>query len=164
MCDKEKAEMVLFWFVGGSRANDVIYQGELIGKNDITNKISDVSNAVINETDTSFNEQNCLGNTYDSTPTLVKEKKSKSWHSCSACKKKLSKDCAVCFRCLCLIDKMCAQENVNDYQKCTCLNCRDVICKGKWFYLKILDKLSSLTKCFCLQLPFHTAENYLFMA
>ena len=41
MSDKEKAEIVLCCFVGRSRANDAIYQGELIDKNDITNKISD---------------------------------------------------------------------------------------------------------------------------
>ena len=150
MSDKEKAGIVLSWFVGKSRANDAIYQGELIDKNDITNKISDVSNAAVNEIDTSFIEKYCLGNTYDSILTLVEEKKSKSWQSCSACKKKLSKDCVVCPRCLCLIDKMCAQKNVNDCQKWICFNCRDVIRKGKWFCLKILDKLSTLTKCFCL--------------
>ena len=75
MSDKEKAEIVLPWFVGRSRANDVIYQGELIDKNDITNKISDVSNAAVNESDTSFIEQYGLGNTYDRILTLAKEKK-----------------------------------------------------------------------------------------
>ena len=54
MSNKEKAEIVLSWFVGRRRANDAIYQGELIDKNDITNKISDVSNAVVNEIDTSL--------------------------------------------------------------------------------------------------------------
>ena len=78
MSDKEKAGIVLSWFVGRSRANDAIYQGELIDKNDITNKIFDVSNAVVNEIDTSFIKQYCLGNTYDSILTLVKKKKSKS--------------------------------------------------------------------------------------
>ena len=87
MSDKEKAEIVLSWFVGRSRANDAIYQGELIDKNDITNKISDVSNAVVNEIGTSFIEQFCLGNTYDSMLTLAEEKKSKSCQSCRACKK-----------------------------------------------------------------------------
>ena len=81
--DKEKAEIVLSWFVGRSRANDAIYQGELIDKNDIINKISDVSNAVVNEIDTSFIEQYCLGNTHDSILTLAKEKISKSWQGCS---------------------------------------------------------------------------------
>ena len=38
----------------------------MIDKNDITNKISDVSNAVENKIDTSFIEQYSLGNTYDS--------------------------------------------------------------------------------------------------
>ena len=117
MSDKEKAGIVLSWFVGKSWANDAIYQGKLIDKNGITNKISDVSNAVVNEIDTSFIEQYCLGNTYDSTLTLVKEKKIKSWQSCSACKEKLSKYCVVCPRCLCHIDKMCVQKNVNDCQK-----------------------------------------------
>ena len=89
--DKEKAKIVLSWFVGKSLVNDAIYQGEFINKNDITNKISDVSNGVVNETDTSFIEQYCLGNTYVSILTLAKENKSKPWQSCSACKKKLSK-------------------------------------------------------------------------
>ena len=150
MGDKEKAEIVLSWFVGRSRANDAIYQGKLIDKNDIINKISDVSNAVVNEIDTSFIEQYCLGNTYDSILTLATEKKSKSWQSCSECKKKLSKDYVVCLRCLCLTDKMCVQKNENDCQKWICFNCGDFICKGKWFYFKILDKLSTLTKCLCL--------------
>ena len=96
---KEKAEIVLSWFVERSRANDAIYQGELIDKNDITNKISDISNAVVNEIDTSFIEQYCIGNTYESILTLTKEKKTKSWQSCSECKKKLSTDYAVCLRC-----------------------------------------------------------------
>ena len=78
MSNKEKAEIVLSWFVGRRRANDAIYQGELIDKNDITNKISDVSNAVVNEIDTSFIEHYCLGNTYDSILTLAKEKISQS--------------------------------------------------------------------------------------
>ena len=73
---------MLSWFVGRSRANDAIYQGELIDKNDIINKISDVSNAVVNEIDTSFIKQYCLGNTYDSILTLAKEKISQSWQSC----------------------------------------------------------------------------------
>ena len=110
MSNKEKAEIVLSWFVGRRRANDAIYQGELIDKNDITNKISDVSNAVVNEIDTSFIEQYCLGNTYDSILTLATEKKSKSWQSCSECKKKLSKDYVVSLRCLCLTDKMYVQK------------------------------------------------------
>ena len=123
MNDKEKAGIVLSWFVGRRQANDAIYQGELIDKNDITNKISDVSNAVLNEIDTSFVGQYCLGNTYDSILTLEKEKKSKSWQSCSACKKKLSKDCVICPRlCYCLIDKMCVQNNVNDCQKWICFH------------------------------------------
>ena len=151
MGNKEKAEIVLSWFVGKRRANDAIYQGELIDKYDITNKISDVSSAVVvNEIDTSFIQQQCLGNTYDNILTLAKEKKSKSWQSCSECKKKLSKDYVVCLRCLCLSDKMCAQKNENDCQKWICFNCRDFICKGKLFYVKTLDKLSILTKCFCL--------------
>ena len=145
MGDKEKAEIVLSWFVGRSRANDAIYQGKLIDKNDIINKISDVSNAVVNEIDTSFIEQYCLGNIYDSFLTLAKEKISKSWQSCSECKNKLSKDYVVC-----LTDKMCVQKNENDCQKWICFNCGDFICKGKWFYFKILDKLSTLTKCLCL--------------
>ena len=91
MSDKEKAKIVLSWFVGKSLVNDAIYQGEFINKNDITNKISDVSNGVVNEIDTSFIEQYCLGNTYISILTLAKENKSKPWQSCSARKKKLSK-------------------------------------------------------------------------
>ena len=100
MVNKEKTEVVLSWFVGRSRANDAIYQGELIDKNDITSKISDVSNAVVNEIGTSFIEQYCLGKTYYSVLTLAKEKKSKSWQSCSECKKKFSKNYVVCLRCL----------------------------------------------------------------
>ena len=91
---------MLSWFVGRSRANDAIYQGELIDKNDIINKISDVSNAVVNEIDTSFIKQYCLGNTYDSILTLAKEKISQSWQSCWELKNKLSKDYVVCLRCL----------------------------------------------------------------
>ena len=75
MSDKENAGIVLSWFVGISRANDAIQQGELIDKNDINNKISDVSNAVVNEIDASFIEQYCLGNTYASILALVNEKK-----------------------------------------------------------------------------------------
>ena len=110
MSDKEKAEIVLPWFVGRSRANDAIYQGELIDKNDITNKISDVSNAVVNEIGTSFIEQYCLGNTYDSILTLAKEKKKKPWQSCSASKKKLSKDYVVCIRCLSYRQDVCSKK------------------------------------------------------
>ena len=91
---------MLSWFVGRSRANDAIYQGELIDKNDIINKISDVSNAVVNEIDTSFIEQYCLVNTYDSILTLAKEKISQSWQSCRELKNKLPKDYVVCLRCL----------------------------------------------------------------
>ena len=142
MSNKEMAEIVLSWFVGRRRANDAIYQGELIDKNDITNKKSDVSNAVVNEIDTSFIEQYCLGNTYDSILTLATEKKSKSWQSCSECKK-MSDVSVLQTRCV-------FKKNENDSEKWICFNCRDFLCKGKWFYLKILDKLSTLTKCFCL--------------
>ena len=120
----------------------------MIKNNDITNKLLDVSNTVVNETGTPFIKQHRLRNTYDSILTLAKEKKSKFWKSSCACKTKLSKDYAFCLRCLCLTDKICVQKNENDWQKWICFNCRDVICKGKWFYLKILDKLSTLTKCF----------------
>ena len=106
MSNKEKAEIVLSCVVGRSWANDTIYQGELIDKDDITKKLSDVSNNVVNETNISFIELYCLGNTYDSILTLAKEKKTKSWRSCSAFRKKLSNVCVVCLRCLCLIDKM----------------------------------------------------------
>ena len=122
----------------------------MIKNNDITNKLLDVSNTVVNETGTPFIKQHRLGNTYDSILTLAKEKKSKSLKSCCPCKTKLSKDYVVCLRCLCLADKMCVQKNENDWQKRICFNYSDVICKGKWWYLKILGKLSTLTKYFCL--------------
>lgn len=147
MSNKEKAEIVLSCVVGRSWANDTIYQGELIDKDDITKKLSDVSNNVVNETNISFIELYCLGNTYDS---ITQTGKTKSWRSCSAFRKKLSNVCVVCLRCLCLIDKMHVQIYVNDYQTWICFNCWDVIYKSKWFYLKILDKLSTITKCFCL--------------
>ena len=150
MSNKEKAEIVLSWVVERSWANDTIYQGELIDKDDITKKLSDVSNNIVNESNISFIKQSCLGNTYDSILTLAEEKKTKSWRSCCAFRKKLSNVCVVCLRFLCFIDKMHVQIYVNDYQTWVCFNCRDVIYKSKWFYLKILDKLSTITKCFCL--------------
>ena len=48
---------------GRNQTNDAINANWLIKNNDITNKLSDVSNTVVNEIDISFIRQHRLGNT-----------------------------------------------------------------------------------------------------
>ena len=132
MNGKQKAEVILSWFVGRDRAKDAVYQGELIDKKDMANKIPDVSNAATSEIEISLIEESCLGNTYDNILSLAEnKKKSKSWQNCNVCKKRLLKDYVACVRCLCRISKRCAQVNGKEFTEWICLNCNHVASEGK---------------------------------